>query len=98
MKKLWHKRQEWCIVLRKNILIRGNNTNNYMEVSIRVFKDIVLQRSKVFNSCALVLFICGKFESYHKLRLLEFANTRRSNALQYSKLKKTAVIEVLLDI
>lgn len=99
IKKLWHRRQEWCIALRGNILTRGNNTNNYMEASIRVFKDVVLQRSKVFNSCALVEFISGKFESYHKLRLLEFANTRRSNALQYTKfLKKSAIIEEFYQI
>lgn len=87
---MWRRRDEWCLYKRMNLLTRGNNTNNYMEASIRIFKDVVLQRSKVFNACALVLFITDKFEMYHKLRLLEFANSRRNKDLIYSKfLKRT---------
>ncbi|XP_050316232.1 uncharacterized protein LOC126750621 [Anthonomus grandis grandis] len=78
MKNLWSRRMEWCLPYRSKIITRGNNTNNYTEASIRIFKDIVLQRCKVFNSCALVEFISKVFESYYKRRLLEFANSRHS--------------------
>lgn len=78
LEKLWARRKEWCISYRNNIITRGNNTNNYTEASIRIFKDIVLQRCKVFNSCALVDFIVNVFENYYKRKLLEFANSRRS--------------------
>ncbi|KAJ8985439.1 hypothetical protein NQ317_017071 [Molorchus minor] len=77
LENLWVRRKEWCISFRNNIT-RGNNTNNYTEASIRIFKDIVLQRCKVFNSCALVDFIINVFENYYKRKLLEFANSRRS--------------------
>ncbi|KAJ8931471.1 hypothetical protein NQ314_015609 [Rhamnusium bicolor] len=78
MENLWTRREEWCISYRKNVITRGNNTNNYTEASIRIFKDIVLQRCKVFNSCALINFIVNVFENYYKRKLLEFANSRRS--------------------
>ncbi|XP_018575285.1 uncharacterized protein LOC108914066 [Anoplophora glabripennis] len=38
--------QEWLYVHRKNIIIRGNNTNNYAEASKRILKDIILHRTK----------------------------------------------------
>ena len=44
LEKLWRRREEWCIPYRAKIITRGNNTNNYAEASIRIFKDIVLQR------------------------------------------------------
>lgn len=49
---LWNRREEWCLPYRCDVVTRGNNTNNYCESSIRIFKDIVLQRCKVFNMCA----------------------------------------------
>ena len=83
--KLWSRKVEWCLCYRNDLLTRGNNTNNYVEASIRIFKDVVLQRSKVFNSCALVKFIVDNFENYHKLRLLEFAHSRRNKDAIYMK-------------
>ncbi|KAF0692113.1 SWIM-type domain-containing protein [Aphis craccivora] len=52
----------------------GHNTNNIVEASIRVFKDIVLERCKAFNSAALVDFICKILEDYHKRRLIKFSS------------------------
>lgn len=83
---LWTLREDWCLSYRSGILTRGNNTNNYCESSIRIFKDVVLQRYKVFNMCALVDFIANTFESYHKKRLIQFANGRARNlTLAYEK-------------
>lgn len=76
--KLWERKLEWCITYRRNLLTRGNNTNNFTEASIRIFKDVILQRCKAFNSCALADFIVTTFEHYYKKRLLEFANSRRT--------------------
>ena len=39
---LWPKRKDWAICFRKNIMIRGNHTNNYAEAGIRIIKDQVL--------------------------------------------------------
>lgn len=80
---LWTRKSEWCLVYREHLVTRGNNTNNFCEASIRIFKDVVLQRCRAFNSCALVDFICNVFDGYHKRRLIEFANSRRDQKLSY---------------
>lgn len=85
-KKFWERRSEWCLSHRHDVITRGNDTNNYCEASIRIFKDVVLQRCKVFNACALVDFIAKTFEEYHKRRLLDFSNSRR-RTLQITYLK-----------
>lgn len=86
LKDFWGTREEWCLAYRSDIITRGNNTNNYCESSIQIFKDIVLQRCKVFNMCALVDFIAKTFETYHKKRLIHFANGRaRYLRLAYEK-------------
>lgn len=84
--KFWLRKEEWCLCFRKNVMTRGNNTNNFVESSIRIFKDIVLQRCKAFNMCALVDFIVNVFESYHKRHILSFANNRSTkNNFLYMK-------------
>ena len=83
---LWLRKSAWCIALRASLSTRGNNTNNFVEASIRIFKDIVLQRCKAFNAAALIDFISVTFESYHKRRLLQFANSRSTKpTLAYNK-------------
>lgn len=67
---------EWCICYRNQFPTHGHNTNNIVEASIRVFKDIVLERCKAFNSAALVDFICKILEDYHKRRLIKFSSFR----------------------
>ncbi|KAH9631844.1 hypothetical protein HF086_000668 [Spodoptera exigua] len=83
---MWARREEWCLSYRHDIINRGHNTNNFCEASIRIFKDIILQRCKVFNMCALLDFITDTFENYHKKRLLQFANGReRKLTVSYEK-------------
>lgn len=72
----WARREEWCIAFRKSYITRGHNTNNHVESSIRVFKDIILARCKAFNSNALLEFVTDVLESYHKRRMLKHANNR----------------------
>ncbi|KAJ8970404.1 hypothetical protein NQ317_017186 [Molorchus minor] len=84
----YRRKTEWAHAFRFNLITRGHNTNNYCESSIRIFKDLVLQRCKAFNSCALIDFVCNVFENYHKRRIISFANYRKNkNDLIYSKLK-----------
>ncbi len=45
-------------------------------MGVRLFKDIVLCRSKAFNLVALVEFIVTRMEVYYQSRLVEFANGR----------------------
>jgi len=50
MSKLKSRMEEWAVCYRKNLQIHGHNTNNIVEASIRIFKDIVLERYKAFNA------------------------------------------------
>lgn len=68
VEKLWKRNTEWCLCFRSKLPISGNNTNNIVEALIRIFKDIVLERCKAFNICALADFIGTVFERYHKVR------------------------------
>lgn len=47
-----------------------------MEVAVRLFKDMVLCRSKAFNLVALVEFVVTRMEAYYQRRMVEFANGR----------------------
>jgi len=68
------------------MLTRGHNTNNFVEASIRVFKDIVLERCKAFNAAALVDFVCTVLEQYHQKRLIKYASSRVTKPeLQYRR-------------
>lgn len=52
-RKLWIRNREWCLCFCSTQITRGNNTNNIVEASIRIFKDVVLERCKAFNMYAL---------------------------------------------
>lgn len=66
LQHLWSRREELSLAFCSHLLNRGHNTNNYCEASIRIFKDVVLQRCKAFNMCAFVDFVTKTFELYHK--------------------------------
>jgi len=83
---MWDRRKEWCLCFRGDLLTRGHNTNNFVEASIRVFKDIVLERCKAFNAAALVDFVGTVLEQYHQKRLLKYASARVTKPeLQYRR-------------
>lgn len=81
--KMWQRRQDWCHYFRKKLWNRGHNTNNLVEVSIRLFKDLVLQRCKAFNAASLVDFICLSLENFYKEKLLRHASSRDNKLLIY---------------
>lgn len=88
LKNLWERKNEWCHFYRQSLCTRGHNTNNFVEASIRVLKDIILERCKSFNVVALLGFITEILETYHKRRLISFASNRHSkNNLSYLKFK-----------
>jgi hypothetical protein len=39
--QLWNRREDWAIMYRLDMLIRGNHTQNYVEKSIENLKDIM---------------------------------------------------------
>lgn len=96
MISLKNRMTEWAVCFRKQLSIHGQNTNNIIESSIRIFKDIVLERCKTYNAAALVDFIFQVLKDYHKRRLIKYASYRVTKPqLQYnSLLSKTKDLKV----
>ena len=94
LKKHFERRREWTFCDRQHLIIRGHNTNNYSESTIRIIKDIVLCRTKAFNVVALTDFIITVWEKFLCLKLIEFANGRRDSLLE-SRMNKS--YDVLFD-
>jgi len=79
------------LAYRNNIITRGHETNNYAEATVRLLKDIMLDRQKAFNVVALVGYIVDVLEPYYENRLYEFASGRPSPLLvAFAKLQKRA--------
>lgn len=58
--------ESWCIVFKQFFMTRGTETNNYIEVMSRLFKDISLESTKAYNSTQLADFVVTSFEAYYK--------------------------------
>lgn len=74
--EVYWSRREMCCVACKTAIQRGHHNNNYSEVTVRLFKDIVLSRCKAYNTVALVDFIFTTMENYYCNRLLDFTHSR----------------------
>ncbi|XP_050295894.1 uncharacterized protein LOC126735849 isoform X2 [Anthonomus grandis grandis] len=81
--KMWQRKQEWCHYFRKTLCNRGHNTNNIVEVSIRLFKDLVLQRCRAFNPASLLDFIYFSLDDFYKEKLLRYSSFRDNKLLIY---------------
>lgn len=94
LQKLWDRRSDWVIAYRDHHS-RGNFTNNYAEITVRLFKENVLNRRKSYNAASLVDIICSDMENYYRNRLLEFAHCRNNLAFLRldSMLQKTAYLD-----
>ena len=76
---------------RSDIITRGHETNNYAEATVRLLKDIMLDRRKAYNVVALVGYIVDVLEPYYENRLYEVASGRPSPLLvAFAKLQSTA--------
>lgn len=89
----WDRKEVWCLAFR-DASVHGNQTNNFSEVNVRIFKDIVLSRNKAYNAVALVDFICTSLEEYYLRRLRTFVNSRNDTArlLFQDQLKRAVYI------
>ena len=76
---------------RNEVITRGHETNIYAEATVRLLKDIMLDRRKAFIVVALVGYIVDVLEPYYEKRLYEVASGRPSPLLAaFSKLQNTA--------
>lgn len=71
IQNLLRRKESWCLFYRKTLITRGSNTNNYVEVMFRLFKDIPLQRTKAYSVTQLTDFIITSFCSYYRQRILD---------------------------
>lgn len=65
----WLRKETWCMSYRQMCELRGHNTNNYSEITVRLFKDHVLCRCKAYNVVALIDFIATAMEKFYISRL-----------------------------
>jgi hypothetical protein len=81
---LWERRHLWALSFRSGLLIRGNNTNNYVERSFGILKDIVFARTQAYNCVQVFQFVISNMERFYERRLIGFAN-RHPSSLQIAK-------------
>ena len=50
IKNALERKEQWALRFRKGLLTRGNNTDNFTESMIFVFKCVILKRIRAYNS------------------------------------------------
>ncbi|KAL3216470.1 hypothetical protein MRX96_033051 [Rhipicephalus microplus] len=84
---LYAAQEEWVQLYRLDVLTRGHNTNNFAEATIRVLKDIILNRVEAFNAVALVDSVALVWEKYFESRILRHAYSHvAAHQLLYKRL------------
>ena len=71
---LWNRRRDWAYSFRSGLLLRGNHTNNYIERSFGLLKDIIFARTQAFNSVQVFRFVTENMERFYERRLFGFAH------------------------
>ena len=64
IKNALQRKEEWALCFRKGLITRGNNTDNFTESMIFVFKCVILKRIRAYNLLELVKFITEDLEMY----------------------------------
>jgi len=76
IQQLFARKSEWTLCCRMDLLMRTNNTNNFVERAMCLLKDSVLQSTKAFNVPHLVDFIITRFNAHYQRHLQDVANNR----------------------
>ena len=69
-----HLCQFWALSFRVELLTRGNNTNNYVERSFGILKDIIFARTQAYNLVQVFQFVVTNMEEFYERRLLGIAH------------------------
>ena len=67
---LYQERQSFALCFRTSLLVRGNQTNNFVESQFLVLKDVILGRVKEYNLVALFDRLTIDLENHYKEKLL----------------------------
>lgn len=78
VESLWDRKESWGMAWRNIASLRGHHTNNFAEITVRLFKDNILTRCKAYNAVALVDFIVSVMERFYRNRLERYANGRET--------------------
>jgi len=89
----WDFRFKWCLAWRDE-MVRGHQTNNYSEITVRIFKDVVLSRVNAYNVIALIYFVCTVLNDYYCRRFREFVNSRTSKARLFLRAQSKKVNDI----
>ena len=79
LKKAIDRKKEWALCCRADLRTRGNNTDNYTESMIFVFKCVVLRQMRAYNLIELFRFITEDLEMYFQRKLLSLAFGKPQN-------------------
>lgn len=81
------RQEEWVQLFRLDVLTRSHNTYKLAEATVRVLKDIILNRVEALNAMALVDSVALVCEKYFKNRILRHAYSRvAAHQLMYKRL------------
>jgi hypothetical protein len=64
------------LCFRKSLITRGQNTNNISEAGMKIVKDVILQRIKVYSPVQLFYFIINDLDAFYEMKLLDTAANR----------------------
>ena len=73
LNKALDRRKEWALCYRMGLMTRGNNTDNYTESMIFVFKCIILRRMRAYNLLELFHYITNELDAFLKQKLFDVA-------------------------
>lgn len=72
----FERREEWAICYRKNLVLRGQNTNNFCEAAMRILKDKILTRTKAYSVVQLFDFLATDFDMFYSHKAVSVAAGR----------------------
>ena len=72
--KVYEDREGWALCFRKELPLRGNNTNNFCEAQFLVIKDDILNRQKEVNVVGLIDKLTNELDAHYKNKLLSVAS------------------------
>ena len=72
--KLYEDHENFAHCFRRDLLMRGNQTNNFVESQFLVLKDVILRRTKEYNVVALIERLTTDLESHYQEKLLSIAD------------------------
>ena len=74
MRQLYVTKYSWALCYRSTEMIRGSNTNNYVESQSNVIKDGIIKRCKEYNINGLLEKLLCDFDQHFEEKLLSVAS------------------------